>query len=389
MLMTFKTRIYPTKKQREYFHKAFGIRRFVWNWGLDEYLTSLNNGITKSNYDLQKQLNNTLVKDKEYEWLSEVNSMVRQESLKDLSLSLKRYHDEQRKARMTTTVINTEKYKPKFKSKKRDIMSFRYNNKGNPVIPNGKKHFYLTTVKSKKNRLNIKCAESLLFLKSKDVRFCEITISKQADKYYLSISYERTNYKKKRSNHDTVGIDMGMKTSLTCYDSNGNGWKCHQPSKLFKQEKHTEKLNKQLSRKVYGSNRYKKTLLLLQKSYIKENNIKKEFREQITTMLVKNYKTIKIEDFNTKHNTLKNINRTLSRLGKYIFIERLKQKASLYNTELIFISGKPTTQTCSKCGYRHMNDEKLTLEDREFVCKSCGHTDDRDYNAAKNILNLV
>ena len=66
-----------------------------------------------------------LIKDENYSWLSEVNSMVRGESLKDLGLSIKKYHEEQMKARKTTKIINTEKFKPKFKSKKRDINSFR------------------------------------------------------------------------------------------------------------------------------------------------------------------------------------------------------------------------------------------------------------------------
>ena len=43
MIKAFKTRIYPTKNQKEIFEQAFGIRRFVWNWGLNNYLESLNN----------------------------------------------------------------------------------------------------------------------------------------------------------------------------------------------------------------------------------------------------------------------------------------------------------------------------------------------------------
>lgn len=62
MIKVFKTRIYPTKNQREYFHKAFGIRRFIWNYSLNEYLESLNNGEYKSEYDLKKEINNGIVK---------------------------------------------------------------------------------------------------------------------------------------------------------------------------------------------------------------------------------------------------------------------------------------------------------------------------------------
>lgn len=36
-MKTFKTRILPTAEQQEYLNKAFGIRRFTWNWAMNEY----------------------------------------------------------------------------------------------------------------------------------------------------------------------------------------------------------------------------------------------------------------------------------------------------------------------------------------------------------------
>jgi putative transposase len=32
---------------------------------------------------------------------------------------------------------------------------------------------------------------------------------------------------------------------------------------------------------------------------------------------------------------------------------------------------------------------KLTLKDRVFACDSCGHVEDRDVNAARNLLSLA
>ena len=48
-----------------------------------------------------------------------------------------------------------------------------------------------------------------------------------------------------------------------------------------------------------------------------------------------------------------------------------------------------STQLCSNCGERnlHMRGKK-NLDRRTFVCKFCGHTEDRDINAAKNLANL-
>ena len=402
-IKTFKTRIYPTKNQKEYFRKAFGIRRFVWNWGLSNYLDSLD-GKPKTAFDLQKELNNGLVKDENYAWLSEVNSMVRGESLKDLGLSIKRYHDEQREARKTTSYVDSEKFKPKYKSKKHSINSFRMYNKGNPVVINGKKHFYLTTIKSKKNRLNIKCAESIRFLNSDNIKFCTITISEYPlNEFYASITYEITNHKVNKPNEDTkIGIDMGMKTPLTCYDGE-KSYKLNPLDRIKKAERKREKYNMKLSKKLESyrkqrkqsayikgfkyreSKRYLKTKQKLQKAYQREENIKKDFREKTTTWLVKNYHTINIEPFT---NGFKKSNRAVSRISQYLFYERLKQKAELYDTIINWISWEPTTQTCSSCGHRFIKDEKLSLKDRKYICPNCNLTLDRDINAAKNIYNL-
>ena len=43
-----------------------------------------------------------------------------------------------------------------------------------------------------------------------------------------------------------------------------------------------------------------------------------------------------------------------------------------------------TSQLCSACGA--MPENNLTLADRTFRCPSCGYAEDRDVNAAKNIL---
>ena len=46
----------------------------------------------------------------------------------------------------------------------------------------------------------------------------------------------------------------------------------------------------------------------------------------------------------------------------------------------------PSSKTCSSCG---SVKAKLTLSDRIFACDACGHTQDRDVNAARNLLSLA
>jgi putative transposase len=46
----------------------------------------------------------------------------------------------------------------------------------------------------------------------------------------------------------------------------------------------------------------------------------------------------------------------------------------------------PSSKTCSDCG---SVKAKLTLNDRIYACETCGHTEDRDVNAARNLLSLA
>ena len=49
----------------------------------------------------------------------------------------------------------------------------------------------------------------------------------------------------------------------------------------------------------------------------------------------------------------------------------------------IIVNEWMSTRRCSECGSKKTEDN-----DREFLCLSCGHRDDRDVNAARNILKF-
>jgi len=64
------------------------------------------------------------------------------------------------------------------------------------------------------------------------------------------------------------------------------------------------------------------------------------------------------------------------------FMERLKTKvASIKNCHLIIVKEDYTSQTCGQCGILHKVGRK-----RRFICPNCGLDQDRDTNAARNIL---
>ena len=46
----------------------------------------------------------------------------------------------------------------------------------------------------------------------------------------------------------------------------------------------------------------------------------------------------------------------------------------------------PSSKTCHKCGCIKGD---LKLKDRTYVCNECGYTEDRDFNAALNLMSYV
>ena len=109
-----------------------------------------------------------------------------------------------------------------------------------------------------------------------------------------------------------------------------------------------------------------------------------DYQHKLTTWLVTEYDVVAVEDLNVKpmletSQTAKNKqDAAWSR-----FIDLLEYKAELHGTYVVQVESEGTTKECASCGV----ETNKPLWVREHSCPACGHTEDRDLNAAKNILN--
>ena len=83
----------------------------------------------------------------------------------------------------------------------------------------------------------------------------------------------------------------------------------------------------------------------------------------------------------------RNLAKALSDSALGGFLSKLKSKAEVLGISVVegpqfFASSK----TCSSCGNKK---KELSLAEREYHCQSCGFTEDRDVNAAKNLRLLA
>lgn len=80
----------------------------------------------------------------------------------------------------------------------------------------------------------------------------------------------------------------------------------------------------------------------------------------------------------------KGLNRRIMEQTWGRFFQILDYKAEKAGGWMRKVSAKFTSQRCSNCG--KLPKKKLELQDRTYSCEHCGFVEDRDLNAALNIL---
>lgn len=186
----------------------------------------------------------------------------------------------------------------------------------------------------------------------------------------------------KRLGNASIGMDFGLKSFLTLSD----GRVIDSPETHKKALRELKRLNRNLSKKVKGSNGRKKAIKRLAKLHERISNQRKEFQWKLAHELCRSCSSISIEDLNLK-GMQKRWGRKVSDLGYGEFINKLQHVSIKYGTSVIKIDRfAPSSQICHCCGYKNIGVKDLSL--REWTCPQCGSKHDRDVNAAINILNI-
>ena len=370
MLRAIKVRLYPNKEQEQKINKTFGCYRFVYNHMLALKQEAYNKDKTNLGLcELSKYLLGTLRKDEQYAWLKEENSQVLQQAIRQM---LSAYNN----------FFKQHKGFPKFKSKKdRQSALFPINaiSKCNTFET---RHISLT---KQLKKIKFRCSDSYLRMLqkyNKNIKSATLSKSKSC-KYFLSIlvEMEDTELKKFEHTNKQVGIDLGVKDFVITSD----GKVFENKHFLKKEEKKMKRLQRQLSRKVKGSNNREKQRVKIAKLYERMTNKKEAYIHFVVNELLSHYDSIFMEDLNVQ-GMLRNHNlaKAIQEVGFYKFNEILTNKALVNNKQVVSVDRfYPSSKTCSVCGYKK---EDLKLSDRSWVCPQCGTKHDRDINAAVNIL---
>ena len=174
------------------------------------------------------------------------------------------------------------------------------------------------------------------------------------------------------------------------------GTKYNLPNSLKKLEKRAIYYQKKMNKKYVKnakeqSKRYQKAKLKHQKTLRRKNRIKRDFLQKITTQIVRENSIIAWEDCKSKR-LMKNhhLSRAIGESCWYTAKMMLQSKCLMHHAQFILVDPRnASTQTCAICGHRLTGDEKLSLGDRIYICPHCGFEEDRDVNAAMNIIKFA
>ena len=178
---------------------------------------------------------------------------------------------------------------------------------------------------------------------------------------------------------DCVGVDLGITSYIHTSDNLTVG-----TLDLSDEYERLRREQRNLSRKEHGSSNWEKQRRQVAKAKRKIKRRVKDFQHKLTTWLVTEYDLVAVEDLNVKsmletpQNAKNKQDAAWSR-----FLDLLEYKADLHGTHVVQVDPAGTTKECASCGVA--TDKPLWV--REHSCPACGHTQDRDLNAAKNILN--
>jgi len=182
--------------------------------------------------------------------------------------------------------------------------------------------------------------------------------------------------------HPSIGIDVGLKSFLT--DSEGQT--IENPRYYRKSQKTLRRKQRTIARRQKDSKRRRKAARSTAQTHLKIKRQRRDHHFKVAKQYVASYHYIAVEDLQIT-NIVQNhsLAKSITDAGWGQFLDILEAKAASAGHQVIRVNPRYTSQKCYRC--EEIVQKSLSV--RTHICPSCGYVEDRDVNAAKNILKAA
>jgi len=380
-----KFRLEPSSAQKADMVMFAGHNRAVWNKALALTKDRLEQKLPIMwKYELEWNLTHLWKKSEEMDWLNEAPSQTLQQTLKHFDRAMRDCFDKKQ----------PNKRMPRFK-KKGQGDSF--------TLPQG--------FRVEGNRIRLPKLGWMRFRKSRELQGAlkAVTVSYNGKHWFVSIRCEVDVPDPVHSFTTAVGVDRGISILAACSDGRDYG----NVRAFKKHEKRLAKAQRSLSRKIKFSNNWKKQKEKVQTIHSKIANIRKDALHKASTEISKNHAMIFMEKLGVSRmsksakgtidkqrtnvipargrllgyanssQAKSGLNKSILDAGWSMFAAMLEYKQAWHGGMVEYVPAAYTSQRCSYCGHTAKENR---VSQSKFQCQQCGHAENADRNAAKNIL---
>jgi putative transposase len=363
-VLVLEYKVKAKKQQYKAIDEALLTTQFIRNKALRYWMDSPRdakiNKIALNNYSTALR--------KEFKFVEELNSMACQSATERAWSAIDRFYGNCKKK------VSGKKGYPRFQ---KDNRSVEYKTSGWSL--NSTKRRITFTDKKGIGEVKLLGKWDIQTYPVKSIK--RVRLVRKADGYYCQFCVDIDIQSEPRISDNEIGLDVGLEYFYS--DSDGN----HEenPRFLRKAETSIKHAQRQIYKKEKGKNKRRIASSRYARKHLKVSRQRKEHAVRLARNVCKANALVAYEDLNVK-GMVKNhcLAKSINDASWSLFRSRLEYFADKFNSQVVAVNPRMTSQKCSDCGVI----VKKSLSTRSHVC-SCGCNLQRDVNAAKNILNLA
>ena len=378
-MLTLEYKIKAKKQQYKAIDEAILTTQFIRNKALRYWMDASReakiNKVALSNYSTALR--------KEFKFVEELNSMACQAATERAWSAIDRFYGNCKKK------VSGKKGYPRFQ---KDNRSVEYKTSG-WSLSSTKRHITFTDKKAI-GEVKLLGKWDIQTYPIKSIK--RVRLVRKADGYYCQFCIDINAQPEPRTSDGEIGLDVGLEFFYS--DSDGNhvreaSRREENPRFLRKAETSIKHAQRQIYKKEKGKNKRRIASSRYARKHLKVSRQRKEHAVRLARNVCKANALVAYVrrsrcrrlDLNIK-GMVKNhcLAKSINDASWSLFRSRLEYFADKFNSEVVAVNPRMTSQKCSDCGVI----VKKSLSTRSHVC-SCGCNLQRDVNAAKNILNLV